>query len=169
MIRIFASFAVITVIISTTAVYSLKQATEDLEQRKREISSDILKDREAIKVLRAEMAYLSRPERLERLSRRHLVLDTPSTDQITSEISELTVREDLQLANLPVDNFQLLLPRQKPDPKNISRDKNINTNSGVVAVVSVTADVKISNQTEQEENQKGQMSLYDRILAKIGN
>ncbi len=169
MIRIFASFAVITVIISTTAVYSLKQATEDLEQRKREISSDILKDREAIKVLRAEMAYLSRPERLERLSRRHLVLDTPSTDQITSDISELTVREDLQLANLPVDNFQLLLPRQKPDPKNISRDKNINTNSGVVAVVSVTADVKISNQTEQEENQKGQMSLYDRILAKIGN
>lgn len=169
MIRIFAAFAVITVIISTTAVYSLKQATEDLEQRKREISSDILKDREAIKVLRAEMAYLSRPERLERLSRRHLVLDTPTTDQITSDISELTVRENVQLAKFPVDNFQLLLPRQKPDPKNIFRDKNINTDNGVASVVSVAADTNTSTKTEQEESQKEQMSLYERILAKIGN
>lgn len=169
MIKIFAAFAVLTVMISTVSVYNLKQATDDLEERKQEISADILKDREAIKVLRAEMAYLSRPERLERLSRRHLVLDTPGTGQITSDLSELTVREDVQLANFPVDNFQLLLPRQKPDPNTVSRQNKQNRNIGRPAVISVAADENISSKKEQEENQKGQMSLYDRILAKIGN
>lgn len=169
MIRIFAAFAVLTVMISTASVYNLKQATEDLEERKREISADILKDREAIKVLRAEMAYLSRPERLERLSRRHLVLDTPATGQIASDLSDLTLRENVQLANLPIDNFQLLLPRQKPDPKAVSRKNNRNRNAESPTLVSVAANTNIAKEDEQEKSQKGQMSLYDRILAKIGN
>lgn len=166
MIKIFAAFAVLTVMISTASVYNLKQATEDLEERKRNISADILKDREAIKVLRAEMAYLSRPERLERLSRRHLVLDTPLTDQITTDLSDLTVRENMQLANLPVDNFQLLLPRQKPDPNAVKRGSRQTRNP---VIVSVAANDDISSKQEKEENQKEPMSLYDRILAKIGN
>ncbi len=163
MIKIFAAFAVLTVMISTASVYNLKQATENLEEMKREISADILKDREAIKVLKAEMAYLSRPERLERLSRRHLVLDTPSTGQIASDLSDLSVRENVQLANLPVDNFQLLLPRQKPDPQAISRTVESDP------VISVAAEENNETETLNEETDKGRMSLYDRILAKIGN
>ncbi|MBT6329295.1 MAG: hypothetical protein HOJ34_05885, partial [Kordiimonadaceae bacterium] len=53
MIKIFAAFALLTVMISTASVYNLKQATYDLEEKKRDISAQILKDREAIKVLKA--------------------------------------------------------------------------------------------------------------------
>ena len=114
MIKIFAAFAILTVMISIGSVYSLKQATYNLEEKKRDIRAKILMDREEIKVLKAEMSYLSRPERLERLSRRHLVLAATTTNQLAQDVGSLTIRDNIQLASRPVDNFQLLLPRQKP-------------------------------------------------------
>ncbi|MDA7569641.1 hypothetical protein N8742_08080 [Emcibacteraceae bacterium] len=108
MIKLFALFTVLTVIISTAAVYNLKQGTYDLEEEKRTISSKILKDREAIKVLKAEMAYLSRPERIERLSKRHLVLASTTNEQMVSDVKELSERENVQLVSLPIDNFKPL-------------------------------------------------------------
>ena len=167
MIKIFAAFALLTVMISTASVYNLKQATYDLEEKKRDISAQILKDREAIKVLKAEMAYLSRPERLERLSRRHLVLDATQNEQIASNLNELTVRDNIQMVNMPVDNFQMFLPRQKPDP--LAAKSN---NEVFVAAENIT----VASYVEKKEKEKviqdinyEQKSLYERILAKIGN
>lgn len=59
MIKVVASFFVLMVMISAATVYSLKETTKQLEARKQELAAKILKDRNAIKVLRAEMAYLS--------------------------------------------------------------------------------------------------------------
>lgn len=163
MIKIFAAFAVLTVMISTASVYNLKQTTYDLEEKKRDISAQILMDREAIKVLKAEMSYLSRPERLERLSRRHLALAATTTDQLALDVEALTVRDNLQMANLPVDNFQLLLPRQKPDPKAATR------NNRNVRMVSLNQLVKQEQVIKPPKEDVSQKSLYARILAKIGN
>ncbi len=167
MIRIFAAFAILTVMISTASVYNLKQATYDLEEKKRDISSQILKDRQAIKVLKAEMAYLSRPERLERLSRRHLVLDATQNEQLVADLNELTVRGSVQMATLPVDNFQLLLPRQKPNPSTFKKNNKKQK---------ITPDVRLASYAKSAEKQNvihkkelEQKSLYERILAKIGN
>jgi hypothetical protein len=166
MIRIFAFVAVATVIVSTAYVYNLKQGTYDLEERKRDISSQMLKDREAIKVLKAEMAYLSRPERLERLSRRHLVLEATSNAQMVAGVKELTERKDVQMVSLPVDNFQLLLPRQKPNRNATRRMTQIAPAAGLVVAIDLT---KTQNREKKKEEPQKTVSLYERILAKIGN
>jgi len=167
MIRIFAAFAVLTVMISTASVYNLKQATYDLEEKKRDISAQILKDRQAIKVLKAEMAYLSRPDRLERLSRRHLVLDATQNEQLVGDFNELTVRGDVQMANLPVDNFQLLLPRQKPNPLTFVKISEKQKKATDVRLASYANSAEKQNVILKKEPE--QKSLYERILAKIGN
>lgn len=167
MIKIFAAFAILTVMISTASVYNLKQATYDLEEKKRDISTQILKDREAIKVLKAEMAYLSRPERLEKLSRRHLVLEATQNEQLAADLNELTVRDNIQMVNLPVDNFQLLLPRQKPDPRSPTRRNEIAPRAENIAVASFTDEEEIEKPIQEIKIE--QKSLYERILAKIGN
>ena len=167
MIRIFAAIAVLTVMISTASVYNLKQATYDLEEKKQDISAQILKDRQAIKVLKAEMAYLSRPDRLERLSRRHLVLDATKNEQLVVDLNELTVRGDVQMANMPVDNFQLLLPRQKPNPLTFVKINEKQNKAADVRLASyANSDEKQNVILKKEPEQK---SLYERILAKIGN
>lgn len=167
MIKIFAAFAILTVMISTASVYNLKQATYDLEEKKRDISAHILKDREAIKVLKAEMAYLSRPERLERLSRRHLVLDATQNDQLAAVLNELTIRDNIQMVNLPIDNFQMFLPRKKPEPCSTKRRNEIFVAAENITVASFTEE----DEREQEIQDVNfeQKSLYERILAKIGN
>ena len=167
MIRIFAAFAILTVMISTASVYNLKQATYDLEEKNRDISTQILKDRQAIKVLKAEMAYLSRPDRLERLSRRHLVLDATQNEQLVADLNELTVRGDVQMANLPVDNFQLLLPRQKPNPLTFVKNNEKRKKAADVRLASYAKSVEKENVILKKGPE--QKSLYERILAKIGN
>ncbi len=169
MIKIFAVFAILTVMISTASVYNLKQATEDLEEKKRDIAEEILNDREAIKVLRAEMAYLSRPERLERLSRRHLALNATQTEQLETDISVLSVRDNVQMASLPIDNFQLLLPRQKPDPRAIVRVNQTRSNKNVSVVAKAEIEQKQQGLKTEQEVKQEPLSLYERILAKIGN
>ncbi|MDG1708883.1 MAG: hypothetical protein P8H03_08980 [Emcibacteraceae bacterium] len=166
MIKIFTFVAVATVIVSTAYVYNLKQGTYDLEERKRDISSQMLKDREAIKVLKAEMAYLSRPERLERLSRRHLVLEATSNEQMVAGVTELTERKDVQMVSLPVDNFQLLLPRQKPGRDKARRMAQVAPAAGQVNAIDLT---KMQKTEDKKENPQKAVSLYERILAKIGN
>ncbi|MBT5186123.1 MAG: hypothetical protein HOH19_02245 [Kordiimonadaceae bacterium] len=167
MIKFFAALAILTVMISMASVYNLKQETYDLEETKRTISAQILKDRQAIKVLKAEMAYLSRPERLERLSRRHLVLDATQNEQLVSTLGELSIRENVMVANLPVDNFQMLLPRQKPNPVQIAKRNAKIRPSPNVRMASFDS---VENQTKVEKiNKADQRSLYERILAKIGN
>lgn len=163
MIKIFAAFTILTVMISTVSVYSLKQATYNLEEKKRDIRAKILMDREEIKVLKAEMSYLSRPARLERLSRRHLVLAATTTDQLALNVGSLTMRNNIQLASRPVDNFQLLLPREKPVLKGqLKNHKNIPL-------------VRFIQPNEQEKEMKvskegiSLKSLYASSIIKIGN
>lgn len=170
MIKIFAAFAVLTVMISTVSVYNLKQATDGLERKKRDISTQILKDRGAIKVLKAEMSYLSRPERLERLSRRHWVLENTEPTQLARDLSQLTVRGDVKMVNMPVDNFRLLLPRQKPDPRATTRRLEPIRVASVVPQATTPKVEKSSRIENPVKQEKGVwMSLSDRILAKIGN
>ena len=102
------------------------------------------------------MAYLSRPERLERLARKHLVLESSVNEQMITDVSALTVRNNMKLATLPIDNFQLLLPRQKPEPKSVT------------SVNRTTTTVSYENPPEVMEK-KSEKNLYDSILAKLGN
>ncbi len=130
MIKVVVGFFVMMVIISAGTVYSLKETTERLENRAQQLSALILKDRAAIKVLRAEMAYLAQPERLQKLSERFLALGPSGSDQMADNVNSIATRNDsgrndsgrndssrndLRLVSFPVDEFPLLLPQEKPE------------------------------------------------------
>ncbi len=129
MIKVVVSFFVLMVVISAGTVYSLKETTERLEARKSQLSAQILKDHAAIKVLRAEMAYLAQPERLQKLSARFLALAPAESGQMAGAINAIATREGggqnmYKLVSFPVDEFPVLLPQSKPLNKKIHKPQN---------------------------------------------
>lgn len=114
MIKVISSFFFLMVLVSAGAVYSTKEAAENLEVQKRLLSAKILKDRAAIKVLRAEMAYLSQPARLKKLSNRFLALSPYGSYQMAHNINSIAARGEAVRVSIPLDEFPLLLPQEKP-------------------------------------------------------
>jgi len=72
--------------VATAAAVGLFQVKDDvqaLEEELTRLNRQILRDRDAIHVLRAEWSFLNDPARLTELSRRHLELAPVAAEQIT--------------------------------------------------------------------------------------
>ena len=72
--------------VATAAAVGLFQVKDDvqvLEEELTRLNRQILRDRDAIHVLRAEWSFLNDPARLTDLSRRHLELAPVAAEQIT--------------------------------------------------------------------------------------
>lgn len=76
------------------AVYEVKYEVRDIKQDVHALETKIAEEKEAIHVLDAEWAYLTRPERLRRLSEKYLSLGPVQATQIRDEAS-------LELLNEP--------------------------------------------------------------------
>ncbi len=72
-----------------TALFVVKHQVQDLEDRLAVLEDQMQKDRDAIHVLHAEWAYLTRPGRLAELARNHLDLVTPDPAQIVTSIESV--------------------------------------------------------------------------------
>lgn len=55
-------------------IYELKNETRSLDERVADLRQSVRSEREAVAVLRAEWSHLNRPERIEKLARKHLGL-----------------------------------------------------------------------------------------------
>lgn len=53
-------------------IYEIKYDTREMEDRVASLRLEIQKERDAIAILRAEWSHLNRPERIERLAKKHL-------------------------------------------------------------------------------------------------
>ncbi|WP_138379370.1 cell division protein FtsL [Luteithermobacter gelatinilyticus] len=168
MIRIIAAMALLMVLVSAGAVYNLKEATERLEERKRELSRNILKDQEAIKVLKAEMAYLSRPERLQKLADRFLNLRPMENVQLAASLEDISGRDgEFELVGYPVDSFPLLLPREKPQERRANPNRrDIYLTRGQERQVHYPAPPKVQAESKSAPAQHSK-SFYERILTKL--
>ncbi len=82
MFKLFNAVLVLSVLISGFALYSLEHATRGTERQIARVKRDIGDEKEAIKLLKAEWASLTRPERLQRLARAYLGLTTVTASQI---------------------------------------------------------------------------------------
>ena len=63
-------------------IYKIKVETWQLKRKARILERSIAKEERAILVLRADWAYLTRPERIERLARKHLGMRPVKPGQI---------------------------------------------------------------------------------------
>ncbi len=88
------SFTLITLCVLTVVsygLYNLKYEVEDLQEHANGLRAQMDDDRRAIKVLEAEWAFLSRPDRLQRLSSKFLVLQ-PTVAMQVGGVADLRLR-----------------------------------------------------------------------------
>lgn len=78
---------VTVMVMGALAVYEVKYEVRDIKQDVRELENNIAREKESIHVLEAEWAYLTRPERLSRLSEKYLELGPVQAIQIRDEAS----------------------------------------------------------------------------------
>lgn len=117
MIRFFNIIAFCLIIASAIALYQLKFETRQLQERADHLNRQIIEDQSGIRVLEAEWAYLSSPERLQELAGRYLALKPASPAQVMLTVSSISLRGDDAVTPLLVDEFQAPRPVVKPAPR----------------------------------------------------
>jgi len=86
----FLSFIILGVIAFT--LFEVEYRVDSLRAEFNEVNRELVADREAIHVLRAEWSYLNQPERLKKLSQKYLALETAHPRQIR-DISAIPFRD----------------------------------------------------------------------------
>ncbi|MGB0920990.1 MAG: cell division protein FtsL [Alphaproteobacteria bacterium] len=86
--------AVVTISLVAFGTYSLKGEVKEVRQQADKTARDIHDIRKQTALLKAEWAYLSRPERLEELAGRYLTLKPLKVDH-RAQVAELPVRFDV--------------------------------------------------------------------------
>ena len=84
MVKIVNAFLVLAVLVSAFFMYSLEHATRGLERQAVKLKTALSDERETIKLLNAEWASLTRPERLQKLAEEQLKLQPLKASQIVS-------------------------------------------------------------------------------------
>ncbi|HEY8353121.1 MAG TPA: hypothetical protein VIK87_11295 [Sphingomonadales bacterium] len=116
MMRVLNLIAFILIVAAGTGLYQLKYNTQRLQQEVAALRQQIQADNEAVKVLRAEWTYLSRPDRMETLGQRYLALKPVAAAQVISSIEEIAFREDPHAVVAQVDDFRTVTPRLVRSP-----------------------------------------------------
>ncbi|WP_417450486.1 cell division protein FtsL [Kordiimonas sp.] len=90
--RLFTILAAFTAILAGAAVLQLKLAVQEKADEVRALANIIHEDREAIRVLEAEWAFLTTPRSLQEKSIRFLALMPPTAEQILEEPTRIPFR-----------------------------------------------------------------------------
>ena len=104
------SITVLTLLILVVVsygLYNLKYEVEDLQDQANAYKAQMEEDRRAIKVLQAEWAYLTRPDRLQRLAGKFLDLE-PTVARQVGAVADLRLKtiEGLDAAEPVIDTSE---------------------------------------------------------------
>ena len=83
MIKVINAFLVLTVLVAAFFMYSLEHSTRGLERQITKLKTGRNDERETIKLLDAEWASLTRPDRLQKMAEKQLKL---RSEEHTSEL-----------------------------------------------------------------------------------
>jgi len=89
MLRFLNVLAIAALIGSALYAYSIKYETILYSEQIVKVQHEIQREQDKIGMLRAEWAYLMRPERLQALSEKHLELQQIGRDQVVLSIADL--------------------------------------------------------------------------------
>lgn len=95
-------------IVVSYGLYNLKYEVEDLQDQANAYKAQMEEDRRSIKVLQAEWAYLTRPDRLQRLSGKFLSLE-PTVAKQVGDVADLRLKpmEGLEAAEPVIDTSEV--------------------------------------------------------------
>jgi hypothetical protein len=114
MIRFVSAVSVTLLVLVSFELYNGVQRGKAQEQSLSDLGTQIAREREAIRVLKAEWSFLNQPERLQALARRHLPLTQTGASQIVVPAS-LPLRDGGPQAASPVVEAAELPPRVVPN------------------------------------------------------
>lgn len=83
-LRISVVISIIAAIAIGTALFRISQRVQSAESDLHQLTEAVTRERQTIRVLKAEWDYLNRPDRLENLARTHLGMVSPENGQIGS-------------------------------------------------------------------------------------
>lgn len=122
MIRYLSAVSVALLALVCFELYNGVHRVKAQEQQIATLKSQIAREAEQIRVLKAEWSYLNQPERLQALSRRHLALAPTGAAQIVV-LTSLPIRGEVQPSPSPVIEAQDLparvvtdVPAPRPKP-----------------------------------------------------
>lgn len=110
MMRIFNMLAVVMVLVAGFALYRMKFENQQLEDRLDLLNRQMADDLAETKVLGAEWAYLSSPQRLEELTSRYLDLQPAGPKQMLMTVANIQARPEDAAKVLRVDTYERALP-----------------------------------------------------------
>ena len=104
---------VCVIVVASFMLYNVKYKVQSLKAQIEETSKEIAQEKEALRVVSAEWAYLNRPERLKSLADKYLAGKAVTVDQV-AEIEAIAFRErdvasvDAEGADLDSDTRAIL-------------------------------------------------------------
>ena len=113
MIRALTVFGIATLILVCFGLYNGVYLAKAHERELARLNAEIVKEGDAIRVLKAEWSYLNQPERLQALARKHLALAPTNPNQIVV-LASLPLRGEGWSTQPPVVDFSDLPRRAQP-------------------------------------------------------
>ncbi len=114
--RRWTMYGVIMVVVMAGGLYQLKHAVEAKDQIVQQLHQNYIEDQRAIRVLKAEWAYLNSPVYLQELAGRHLRLRPTAPSQILRSPGVIPLRAGLSARLAPAPGNKYPAPRAKPRP-----------------------------------------------------
>jgi hypothetical protein len=120
------------VVVSTTgfAMFAVKYGVQSLEDELNRTKKAIIAEEHAIRTDEAEWAYLTRPETLDEMSRRHLSLGPIATKQLRTTLTDIPLRAAapavldtpiVAVAEPPAESAPLAIPASTSAPASLEK------------------------------------------------
>lgn len=94
--RLSSMMWVVVVVCAASLLYSVKYQVQTMDREIASIRAQIAEERAAIHVLKAEWAYLSRPERVRDLAEKHLAMEPMNGKQML-ELADIPFSPDMSV------------------------------------------------------------------------
>ena len=172
------------ILLSVVMLYNIKEKTDDLQREKAHLSQKILASQMALRILKVEKDYLSRPSRLEKLSKRYLRLEPVIVSQLVASLDEFQVFEIFpsvhsfkkKIGNDDMAFGNFIVPHFKPEMKFLENGKSLREifASSSANIEASKLIIKTVLQREQENyisinNNLRKITFKEKLRAKYGD
>jgi cell division protein FtsL len=83
--KVISYIAIILCLLTIYGLFTIKDSVITLRLELEEVKKQVRNEEDAIRILKAELAYLGSPERIQKLAHKYLTLEKPKVTQITKD------------------------------------------------------------------------------------